>query len=201
MATVVIDLSISVDGFIAGPDDGRDHPLGTHGGEHVFDWYSAGDEPMHGDERFRPIGVNRDVVDQMWNDAGSFVFGRRTYDITNGWNGRHPVRGVPVVILTHRRPDHVPVGKSSFHFTDDIHDAIAKARELAGDKVARIGGASVAQQALAAGLVDEVVLHVAPFVLGAGVRLFANIERPIRMELEHVVHGPGVLHQRYRVVG
>jgi dihydrofolate reductase len=199
MATVVIDLSISLDGFIAGPDDGKRHPLGTRGGEHVFDWYTAGGEPMHGEELFRPVGANREIVEEMYRDSGAFIFGRRTYDITDGWNGRHPVNGAPLVIVTHEPPAHPPEGESSFYFTADVADAIAKASELAGDKSVRIGGASVAQQALNAGLVDELLLHVAPIILGAGVRLFANVEDTIELELTRVVHGPGVVHQYYRV--
>ena len=199
MATVVIDLSISLDGFIAGPDDGKQHPLGTRGGDHIFDWYNAGGEAIHGEELFRPVGANREIVEEMYRESGAFIFGRRTYDITDGWNGRHPVNGAPLVIVTHDPPKHPPKGESSFYFTADVADAIAKAKELAGDKSVRIGGASVAQQALSAGLVDEVLLHVAPILLGDGVRLFANLDHTIELELTRVVHGPGVVHQYYRV--
>ena len=93
MNKVVIDMSMSLDGFVAGPDDGKAHPLGLHGGEHVFDWYTSGNEPYES-ELFRPeAGPNRQEVERMFAESGAFIFGRRTYEITNGWGGRHPVRG------------------------------------------------------------------------------------------------------------
>jgi hypothetical protein len=85
MSQVVIDMTMSLDGFVAGPDDGKAHPLGRHGGEHIFDWYFSGTEEVR-DPLFRPApGANRDVVERMFAESGAFVFGRRTYDITNGW--------------------------------------------------------------------------------------------------------------------
>ncbi|MGH9185436.1 MAG: hypothetical protein ACRD0U_06445, partial [Acidimicrobiales bacterium] len=100
---VVIDMSMSLDGFVAGPDDSRDHPLGRHGGSHIFDWYFSGDEEFR-DLRedgpnptgvvFRPEpGANREEVRQMFEESGAYIFGRRTYEITDGWGGTHPVNG------------------------------------------------------------------------------------------------------------
>jgi dihydrofolate reductase len=81
MPKVIIDLSMSLDGFIAGPNDGGKHPLGERGGEHIFDWYRSGTTAMHGDERFKPEGANRDVVEEMFRMSGAVLSGRRTYDI------------------------------------------------------------------------------------------------------------------------
>lgn len=199
MTSVIIDLSISLDGFVAGPDDGKQHPLGTRGGERIFDWYQGGGEAIHGDKRFHPAGADRPVVEAMFRDYGAMIFGRRTYDITDGWGGRHPFGDVTLVILTHRAPTKVPEGPTRFVFTADIAQAVAVARAAAGDRAVGISGASVAQQALSAGLVDELYLHVAPIVLGGGVRLFDNVgDKPIRLELTSVVQGRA-LHQRYRV--
>jgi dihydrofolate reductase len=94
MSKVVIDMSMSLDGYVAGPDDGKAHPLGRHGGEHVFDWYSSGREDV-GDPLFRPApGANRDQVERMFAES-AFIFGRRTYEITSGWGGRHPSTARP----------------------------------------------------------------------------------------------------------
>jgi dihydrofolate reductase len=200
MASIIVDLTISLDGFVAGPDDRKQHPLGTRGGEHIFDWYQGGREAIHGDERFRPTGADRPIVEAMFRDYGAMIFGPRTYDITNGWDGRHPFENATVVIVTHRAPTKVPDGPTRFVFTAEVADAVAKAKAAAGDKAVGISGASVAQQAIAAGLVDELHLHVAPIVLGDGRRLFDNVgDKPVRLELLSVVQGRA-LHQRYRVV-
>jgi len=153
MSKVVIDMSMSLDGFVAGPDDGKTYPLGKSGGEHVFDWYQSGKEEVH-TPLFRPApGANRDEVEKMFVESGAFIFGRRTYDITNGWDGRHPVNGVPVFVLTHEPPQEYPRGPSNLTFvTTGIERAIELAREVAGGKDIKLGGASPAQQALAAGV-------------------------------------------------
>jgi dihydrofolate reductase len=119
VSKVVIDMSMSLDGFVAGPDDGSTHPLGRHGGEHIFDWYVSGDEEYQ-DPLFRPApGANRDEVERMFAESGAFIFGRRTYEITNGWGGRHPVNGAPTFVLTHTPPTDYPVGPSNLTFVTD----------------------------------------------------------------------------------
>jgi dihydrofolate reductase len=201
MAKVVIDVSISLDGFVAGPGDGRELPLGGRGGEHIFDWYFSGDTPYEG-TMFTPKGVNRQVVAEMFQRAGVMLTGRRTYDITNGWNGAHPVNGIPVVILTHKPPAKVPTGKSQFVFvTDGIESAVAKAKALAKDKDVGIAGASAAQQALRAGLVDELYLHISPILLGDGVRLFEHLgDQAIRPRKIASLEAGDVSHQRFEIL-
>jgi hypothetical protein len=107
MPKVIIDMTMSLDGFVAGPGDGKAYPLGLHGGMAIFDWYMSGPRKSGDPEILHPEpGVNQAVVDEMFAESGAFIFGRRTYEITNGWGGRHPVNGVPVSCshTNHRRP-------------------------------------------------------------------------------------------------
>ena len=112
----------------------------------------------------------------MFDESGAFIFGRRTYDITNGWNGRHPVHGVPVLILTHQPPpaSEVPRGPSNITFvTDGIESAVRQAKLAAGAKHVKLGGASPCKQALRAGLVDEILVYLLPVLLGDGIGMSA----------------------------
>jgi dihydrofolate reductase len=199
MTNVVIDLTMSLDGFVAGPNDGVKHPLGTQGGEHLFDWYHGG-EVMRGDKRFAPQGRDREVVDLMFEAYGAFVTGRRTYDMTSGWDGTHPMVK-HIFVVTHQPPLEVPKGESTFEFVRSIEDAITKAKKVTETKAVVIGTARVAQQALAAGLVDELFLHIAPIVLGRGLRLLDKLGTlPIELQQAEGIVGPKATHVRYRVI-
>jgi dihydrofolate reductase len=202
MSKVIIDMTMSLDGYVAGPDDGPEFPLGKHGGMAIFDWYFSGSEPYR-DPLFKPEpGPNLDQVKRMYEESGAFIFGRRTYDITHGWGGRHPVNGVPVFVLTHRPPPakDVPKGPSNLTFvTDGIAAAIDLAKAAAGEKHVKLGGASPGKQALKAGLVDEILVHVAPYLMGGGVRLFDLLDNGVRLEKLSVSDGPLATHLRYRV--
>ena len=202
MAKVVIDVSMSLDGFVAGPNDGRAQPLGGRGAAHIFDWYFNGDTPYEG-TMFRPKGKNREAVAQMFQQAGAMLTGRRTYEIANGWNGTHPVNAIPIVILTHKPPTNPPKGQSQLVFiTDGIESAVLRAKTLAKDKNVGIGGASIAQQALKAGLVDELYLHIAPILLGDGVRLFEHFgDEAIRLRKISSLDAENTSHLRYEVLG
>jgi dihydrofolate reductase len=193
LTKVVIDMSMSLDGFVAGPDD--------TGIDHIFEWYFSGDEEFR-DPLFRPeSGVNRDEVERMFVESGAFVFGRRTYDITDGWGGRHPLNRVPGFVVTHDPPADYPRGPSNLTFvTDGIESAIRQARAAAGGKDIKLGGASPGKQALAAGLCDEILIHLAPYLLGGGVRLFDALPDGIRLEKLSVSDGPFATHLRYRVI-
>jgi dihydrofolate reductase len=201
MAKVVIDMSISLDGFIAGPNDGPQLPLGGRGGEHIFNWFFSGARYYKG-TMFRPKPGSRRVVEEMFQEAGAMLTGRRTYEIANGWNGTHPVNGIPVVIMTHKPPANRPKGKSQLVFvTNGIEAAVDKAKTLAKGGNVGIAGASVAQQALRTGLVDELYLHVAPIALGAGVRLFENLgDEPIRLRKISVIDAEDATHLRFEVL-
>jgi dihydrofolate reductase len=201
MNKVVIDMSMSLDGYVAGPNDGKQFPLGQHGGMAVFDWYSSGTEQVLS-PLFKPApGANREQVDAMIAESGAFIFGRRTYEIADGWDGRHPINGVPVFVLTHTPPQDFPRGPSNLTFvTDGIASAIAQAREVANGKDIKLGGASPGKQALAAGLCDEILVHIAPYLLGGGVRLFDELPDGIRLEKLSASDGPQATHIRYRVL-
>jgi len=203
MSKVIIDMTISLDGYIAGPDDGPEFPLGKNGGMSIFDWYFSGTEEYN-DPVFKPEpGTNLDEVKKMFDESGAFIFGRKTYEITNGWGGRHPVNGAPVFILTHNPPpaNEVPKGPSNITFvTDGIEHAIELAKAAAGNKHVKLGGGSPGKQALQAGLVDEIIIHLAPYLLGGGVRLFDTLSDGIRLEKLSVHDGPFATHIRYRVI-
>jgi dihydrofolate reductase len=203
MSKVVIDMTMSLDGYVAGPGDGREFPLGHHGGAAIFDWYESGSEVFRS-PHFKPArGANREQVELMFEESGAFVFGRRTYEISGGWGGRFPVNDGPVFVLTHNppSPQSVPKGPTLITFvTDGIESAIRKAKAVAGGKNVKLGGTAPGKQALAAGLVDEILVHVAPFLLGGGVRLFDELPDGIRLEKLWVADGPLATHIRYRVV-
>jgi dihydrofolate reductase len=200
---VVIDMTMSLDGFVAGPNDGRRHPLGEHGGIAIFDWYQTGAEQVDSPLFWPAPGANREVVERMFAESGASIFGRRTYEIANGWNGRHPVNGIPIFVLTHTPPppETVPKGPSNVTFvTDGIASAINKARAVASGRDIGLGGASPGKQALAAGLCDEIIVHIAPYLLGGGVRLFDELPDGIRLEKAWAKDGPLATHIRYRVL-
>lgn len=194
MSKAVIEMSMSLDGFVAGPDDGQTFPNGRDGIKHVFGWLSRAKEEG---------SANKSEVDRMYAESGAFIFGRRTYDITNGWGGSHPLKGVPLFILTHKppAPETVPEGDSKITFvTDGIESAVRQARAAAGGKDVVLSGASPCQQALEAGVVDEIVIHLAPSLIGSGVRLFERFKTPISLEKLSATDGPLATHVRYRVV-
>jgi len=196
---VVAGISISLDGFIAGPNDGPGNPLGDGGGS-LFDWWSAGTEAMGGDDRFRPPARSREVVAEMIG-CGAIITGRRTFDIANGWDGHHPV-GVPFFLLTHRPPErHVGPGTDGTVVTGGIESALEQARSVAGGRDIAVGAADVAQQFLKARLLDEIHLNLVPVLLGSGTRLFANLEGcQLTLECTRVVESDGVTHLRYSVI-
>jgi dihydrofolate reductase len=201
MTKVVIDMSMSLDGFVAGPDDGKQHPLGRHGGMCIFDWYFSGNEEYR-HPLFRPEpGANKDEIERMFAESGAFIFGRRTYEIANGWGRKHPVNAAPTFVLTRHPPADYPRGPSNLTFvTDGIGSAIRRARAVAGGKDVKLGGASTGKQALASALCDEILVHLAPYLLGGGVRLFDPLPDGIRLEKLSVSDGPFATHLRYRVV-
>ncbi|WP_422734397.1 dihydrofolate reductase family protein [Micromonospora sp. WMMD558] len=210
MTTVTCQISISLDGYVAGPDQSLQDPLGR-GGLRLHEWlFAAGRwREQHG-QAGGEFGVDSQVVDEMTRNVGACVMGRRMFgggdgpwDMTwRGWWGEEPPFGVPVFVLTHHpRPSQPMAGGADFHFvTDGIHSALEQARKVAGDReVAIAGGASTVRQYLAAGLVDTLQLHVVPIVLGAGEPLFDGLA-DLRLKQTRVVAGPTVAHVTYRVL-
>jgi dihydrofolate reductase len=196
-------LSISLDGFIAGANDGPERPLGE-GGERLFAWYSSGDTEyrLPGTEMvFRVSPQSAELLREAHSKMGAFVTGRRTFDITNGWGGNPPL-GVPTFVVSHTVPQEWVYEGSPFTFvTDGVESAVEQAREVAGDKDVAVGAASVVQQCLRAGLLDEIHIDLVPVLLGDGVRLFEHLGTgPIELESTQVIEGAGVTHLTFRVV-
>jgi dihydrofolate reductase len=198
---VVTGLSTSLDGFIAGADDTPDQPLGV-GGERLFKWFGDGDTPSRFYPHFRMSAASAEFFDAYAARAGAIITGRHTYDVSDAWGGSGPLPGVPLFVLTHRLPDTVPEGDPPYTFvTEGIERAVELARAAAGDKDVDLMGAKVVQQALRAGLLDELIIHLVPVVLGRGVRLLDGLEPgSVEFELVQMVDAPGVTHLRYRVV-
>lgn len=203
MGNVVVDITTSLDGFIAGPNDGPEVPLGE-GGERLHQWVydlASWREP-HGLEGGK---TNRDseVLDEALSTTGAVVVGRRMFDNAKGW-GDNPPFHKPVFVLTHeaREPEAKEGGTTFTFVTDGIESALDQARAAAGDKDVSVGGgANTIQQCLTAGLLDEIQIHIAPMLLGGGIRLFEHLgTQQIDFEPTRVIESPAVTHLRFRVV-
>jgi dihydrofolate reductase len=195
MATVIADMSMSLDGFVADSADRIDH---------VFTWYHKGTETVTMPGGVREFQIGEGSADELRAaiaDAGAMVCGRRVFDLTNGWDGQAPI-GVPVYVVTHTAPDDWAYPDAPFTFvTDGLDSAIARAKATAADKNVVVATPSIAQQCLNAGLLDAIRLSVVPILLGAGVRFFDNVEGvPVELEDDpRVTEGIGVTHLWYRV--
>jgi dihydrofolate reductase len=190
VATVVLDLSVSLDGYIAGSDD----KLGGEDGEQLHRWL------WEGGGIDRPDGLTKQGGSSA--TIGAMLTGRRLYPLMDGWGGNHPVRDVPLFVVTHRPPPAtVPQGPTMVTFVaDGVERAVSRARAAAGEKnVYVIGGAGLADALLEARLLDEIRLHVVPVLLREGVRLFGAPGRgQIDLDQVEVVSEPSVTHLRYR---
>lgn len=205
MSKVRVELSMSLDGFIAGPNDCPENGLGD-GGERLFHWYSSGDTdfPLPGTEMvFKISRASADFLRESWLMTGASVTGRRTFDIAHGWGGVPPGGSdAKYFVVTHTTPQEWDKPGSPFTFvTTGVEDAVAMAKQAAGDRYVDLMGASIVQQCLNAGLVDEIQIDLAPILLGSGVRLFDHLgTAPITLEQLDAVKGVDVTHVRYRVV-
>ena len=181
MGKVIAAITTSVDGYVAGPDDGPGKGLGE-GGERLHYWVFGGPWAYGDDDLGEMLPEDKAWMDEAMSGLGAVVGGRWTYEAAEHWGDTNPW-GLPFYIVTHR-PEEQPPG-DHFRFVDGVSEAIAQARAAAGDKnVSVMGGADVIRQSLGAGLVDELTIIVAPVILGGGKHLFAGFERDI--ELEHL---------------
>jgi len=205
MGKVVVELSMSLDGFIAGPNDNPENGLGD-GGERLFKWYSSGDTdfPLPGtDMMFKISSASAKFLKEHWLNTGASVTGRRTFDIAHGWGGNPPGGAyAKYFVVTHSVPQEWVREGSPFTFvTDGIESAVDKAKQAAGDKNVDLMGASIVQQCIKADLVDEIQVDLAPVLLGGGVSLFDYLGNgPIDLERIKVVEGLDVTHLRFRII-
>lgn len=200
MSTVVVDLSVSLDGFIAGPGDGPGNPLGD-GGAGLFEWMTAGPPENRIESRLTPPAASKLIVAEWVEETGAMISGRRTFDIANGWKGGHPINA-PIFVLTHEPPSEGEWSPQVTFVSEGLDRALDLAAEVAGDGVISVSAADVVQQALCCGRLDEIRLSVVPLLLGSGVRLLDRIgDAPIRLEQTRVIVSEGVTHLRYRVLG
>ena len=191
MGKVVMYATVSVDGFIA---DEQDQP------GPLFDWLTSGDMPLDEYGQVKVSQASYDHTRAYWDEIGVTVAGRHVFDLTDGWGGAPPAGIDRVVVVTHRPPPDGWSADAPFHFVDGIEAAMARAQELAGERTVEVAAGDVGGQFLAAGLVDEVGMDVAPVVLGNGKRFFGAVDSQHLLEDPHVViQGQRVLHLRYRV--
>ena len=194
MGKVISHMTMSLDGFIAAPDDNP--------GE-LFDWYQAGDVTVeHADSELESFHVDRasaDVLQDLLRTAGSLVAGRHLFDITGGWNDHHPT-GAKVVVVTHDPPADAADRWPRTTFVAGVEEAVAKAKELAGDADVSIASPTIIQQALDLGLVDEIAVSLVPVLFGEGKTYFGRLaDGHLMLEDPDVVQGRRSVHLRFRV--
>ena len=191
MGTVVMYSSVSVDGFIADEND-QPGPL--------FDWLSSGDVPLDESGVLTVSQTSHDYTRQYWDQIGVTIAGRHVFDMTDGWDGKPPSGIDHVVVVSHRPAPEGWRAEAPFHFVDGVEAAMARAQELAGDRTVEVAAGDVGGQVLAAGLVDEVRMDVAPVVFGSGKRYFGSVNAQQLLEdPDVVIQGDRVLHVRYAV--
>ncbi len=212
MSKLRCHISISLDGFVAGPNQSTENPLGE-GGERLHDWVVPLASWREGhDKEGGEVNASDRVVEEVRENIGAAVMGRNMFgpigggpwvdEDWKGWWGDNPPYHYPVYVVTHHRRDPVEMaGGTTYHFvTDGIESALKQAKEAAGGKDVMLwGGGDVIGQYLAAGLLDELELHVVPILLGAGSRIFGDVG-DVRLEQIRSVEAPGVTHLKYRVL-
>jgi dihydrofolate reductase len=214
MSRLRCHISISLDGFVAGPNQSEENPLGE-GGEGLHDWVVqlAAWREAHG-RQGGEVNASTRIIEESIENIGAAVMGRNMFGPIGGgpwgdgqwkgWWGDNPPYHYPVFVVTHHPRDPVEMeGATTFHFvTDGIESALEQARQAAGDKdVLVFGGGQIIQQYLAAGLLDELELHVVPVLLGGGSRIFDNLgDAGVQLEQVRAVEAPGVTHLKYRVL-
>jgi dihydrofolate reductase len=199
VSATVLYMSMSLDGFVAGPNEGPDNGLGD-GGERLHEWaFSTGADADDSGVPGRPSGVNGQVLDEMMA-TGAVVAGRGTFEPAGGWGGDHH-DGVPIFILTRQKPDGATGQWPLVSYVPDVRTAMTQAKQAAGDRNVLVHGVGTARLALATGLLDELEIHLIPVLLGQGRRLFDERDSEhIELERTRIIEGEaGVTHMHYRV--
>jgi len=190
VARVICDMSISLDGYVTGPNDSRQNPFGDGAGMlHDWIWDEATDD-------------DRDILQEMIDSCGAVEMGRKSFDKNEGdggWGDGGPVGDIPCFVVTHNQPTTSYPAVYTF-VTDGVASAIEQAKQVAGDKIVGLHGATVMQQGLPLGLVDEVRVHVVPVLLGGGTPLFSTLDSAITLERTEVQVTPAATHLAFRVV-
>lgn len=188
MARVICDMSMSLDGYVTGPNDSRENPFGD-GADTLHDWLFKD-----------PTDDERAMLQEAIDGTGAVVMGRRSFDkCVDDWGANGPVGGLPVFVLTHNTPTKTYPDVYTF-VTDGVKSVIEQAKAAAGDKVVGLHGATVMQQGLPLGLVDEIYVHVVPVLIGGGTRLFETLPSGIELERISAIATPAATHLRFRVV-
>jgi len=212
VSKVKCQISVSADGYVAGPNQSEDNPLGE-GGEALHEWVVklAAWKESHGREGGE-VNASSAIFEEAVAGTGAVIMGRNmfgpvrgpwTEPLWNGWWGDEPPFGVPVFVLTHHAREPLTLGETTFHFVTEGPDrAVELAREAAGDKdIAVGGGGETIQELIRAGLLDELVINQVPVILGGGVRLLDGIPPSVKLEQTRVVEGPEATHLFYSVSG
>lgn len=194
MGKITTGFSMSLDGYVAGPKEDVSQ---------VFKWMMTGNTdvtvPMGEGEMELKMPEESAGMFEGQEQNGALVCGRRLFELTQGWGGRHPV-DVPIVVVTHRAAPEWVKQDWPVTFVDNLEDALEKARALAGDKNVVVASTTLVQQCLRAGLLDEIHIDLTPFLLGAGVKLFGTLDAPLELECREVINSTGVIHLTYRVM-
>jgi dihydrofolate reductase len=196
MGKVITGATMSLDGYIAGPEES--------GFDLLFQWYNNGDVALatgHPDMTFHTTAASAQHLKEMTENTGALIVGRHLYDVTNAWGGRHPL-DLTTVVLTHRPPADRPLADENFVFvTEGIEAAVAAAKKIAGDKNVGVNGGQIARQCLDAGLLDEVQVDLVPVLLGAGTPFFGDLGvKPVQLDgPTSIVEGASVTHLTYAV--
>jgi dihydrofolate reductase len=197
MAKVTAGITISLDGYIVGPNDGPGRGLGE-GGERLHYWVFGGPWTYDEEPKGEPTGADKQLLDEAFASLGAVIAGRNTYESAEAWGGKNPWE-IPLFVVTHR-PEEEPA-EGGFDFVDGLDEAIVRAREVAGEKnVSVMGGADLIRQALRAGYVEELTITIAPLILGGGKRLFEGFDESLNLEHVRLLQSPLATHITYRVL-
>ncbi|MBB4935274.1 dihydrofolate reductase [Lipingzhangella halophila] len=195
MGKVFTHMTMSLDGFVAEPDD----KIGE-----LFEWYEAGEVTVPNQNEtvsFQVDDASAQALREWTGNCGALVAGRRLFDIAHGWGDKHPA-GAPVVVVTHRAPEDAAAKWPTTTFVDGVEAAITRARQIAGDQDVTIASTTITQQALDLGLVDEVCVSLVPVLFGEGIPYFTKLDRGhLLLDDPSVIQGRRAIHLRYPVRG